>query len=103
MLKRIAEKTIKSRDAARRTAVPQHMANRALKHSHTHGRAWLWPLQHVHAGPMHGRASLRLFLLALSGLRLTSILPSIPPESYLSHQNPKVLSESTDKPQYKHN
>jgi len=35
-------------------------------------------------------------------LRLTSILPSIPPESYLSHQNPKVLPGSTDKPQYKH-
>jgi len=52
---------------------------------------------------MHERASLRPFPLTLPGLRLTSILPLIPPESYLSHQNPKVLPGSTDKPQDKHN
>jgi len=51
---------------------------------------------------VHGRAS-HLLLLALSRLRLTSILPSIPPKSYLSHQNEKVLPGSTDEPQYKHN
>ena len=50
-----------------------------------HGsRAWLWPLQ-------HGRASLHPFPLALSRLRLTSILPSIPLENYLSCPKPKVL------------
>jgi len=52
---------------------------------------------------MHDRASLHLLLLALPGLRLTSILSSIPPESYFSHQNQKVLPGSTNKPQYKHN
>jgi len=52
---------------------------------------------------MLNRASLHLLLLALPGLRLTAILPSIPSESYLSYQNPTVLPGSTDKPQYKHN
>jgi len=52
---------------------------------------------------VHGRACSRSLPFALLGLRLTSILPSIPLESYFSHQNPKILSESTDKPQYKHN
>ena len=52
---------------------------------------------------MHGHASLHLLLLAFLGLRLTYILPSIPPKSYLSHQNEKVLPRSIEKPQYKHN
>ena len=72
-------------------------------HGHVHGRAWLRLLQHGHAAPVHGRMSLHVLLLALSGLRLTFILPLIPPESYLFHQNLKVLPKSTDKPQYEHN
>jgi len=67
-------------------------AGRALAHGHTHGRAWwscarawLRPLQHGRAAPVHGRVILRVFPLAFPGLRFTFILPLIPPESYLFH------------------
>jgi len=70
--------------------VPPSTGNRAPRHGHQRipaaGRATFLGLQHSHASP---------------GLRLTSILPLIPCESYLSPQNPKVLLESTDKQQYK--
>jgi len=71
-------------------------------------RPCCWP--YVPSGPstrlcrlVHGRACSRTLLFALPGLRLTCILHSIPSESYLSHQNLKVLPKSTDKPQCKHN
>jgi len=51
---------------------------------------------------VHAHASLHLFPLALPGLRLTSILPSTPPESYLSRPKQEVLPEKTDRLQYKH-
>jgi len=100
--KRTAANSIKLCDATRCTGVPRRTVGCTLAHGHTHGRAWLRPLQHGHAAPVHGRASLRPFPLALLGLRLTSIFPSIPPESYLSRPNPKLLPGSTNKPQYKH-
>ena len=81
-----------------------------LHRTPAHGRSWwpcarvrLRPLQHGCAPPMHGHVSLRVFLLALPGLRLTSTLLLIPLESYLFHQNPKVFPENTDKLQCKHN
>jgi len=74
------------------------------------GRAWqcFWPC--IPSGPaarlcrlVPGCACSRLLLFALPGLHLTFILPLISFESYLSHQNSKILPKSTDKPQYKDN
>jgi len=79
-------------------------------HGYTHGQqhgcgagcAAFLGLEHGRASPMQGHASFRSLPFALPGLRLTSILPSTPYKSYLCSQNPKVLPENTDKPQYQH-
>ena len=84
-----------------RIADPTH--GRAQTHCRPCACAWLRPQQHGRAAPVHNHMSLRVFPFALPGLRLTSTLLLIPPESYLFHQNPKVLPENTDKLQYKHN
>jgi len=116
----VRRKLTKSRDAARSTAVLTGMVNPALWHGRASqygqpcigarlvARLCYWPCVPSSPAarlyrPVHGRASFHPFPLALPGLRLTSILPWISPESYLSHQNPKVLLESTDQPKYKHN
>jgi len=90
---------------ARQTAVCVSKGNCAPKHGRWHDLLpcdLSGPTERL-CHPVHDRTCLRLLSFALSGLRLTTILPSIPLESYLSHQNLKVLPENIDKPQYKHN
>jgi len=77
-------------------------AKHGLQHGRADGRATFLGLQHGRASPMHGRASFRSRPFALQRLRLTSILPSIPCESYIYSQNSKVIPKSVDKPQYQH-
>ena len=96
--------------AHRRTAVSVSTGNCAPRHGWRHGRAAsrasLRVLQH---GCVALCTVVRPWVIPVYSLRVSfdlyssSILPSIPPESYFSHQNPKVLSGSTDKPQYKYN
>ena len=92
------------RKSARRTALQGYTAGSAWTHGLQHccaaGRATFLGLQHGRASSMHGRQSFCSLSFALSGLRLTSILPLIPCESHICSQNPKILPESTDKPQY---
>jgi len=70
----------------RRTVVQGCMAGRAWWPC---ACAWLRPLQHSRAAPVQGCVSLGVFPLALPGLRLTCILPLIPPESFLFSSKPE--------------
>ena len=77
-------------------------ATRGLQHGDATSRATFLRLQHGRAFAMHSRASFRSLPFALPGLRFTSTLPSFPCECYICSQNPKILPDSTDKPQYQH-